>query len=545
MNETGSISAVAEQTLAQALIHALHRRGTKRVYGVPGGGSSLDLIAAAEAVGMTFVLTRTENAAVMMAAVDADMTGAPGMALTTKGPGLAQAMNGIAHAALDRAPVIVVTDGFSDELASYVTHQVFDQAAMSAPVIKGYSRLESDDPAREIEDLIDTAMRGVQGPVHVEMTGAAARRVVPAPSVSARAASDGSVVDSPAPDLAKAHALLAEAKRPVVVVGLEARTEAAETRAFVEALGCPVLTTYKAKGVIPDDYPARVGLFTGGAAEAPTVDQADLIVLVGLDPVELILQPWRYAAPVLDIAKNRYRPHYVAATEAVYGPLAPALSALAGRNTAPGWTVEEIADLRDDQRARIGFPGAKGISAQDIVERAAEVFGVEARVTVDAGAHMLSATGFWPAMRPNDVQISNGLASMAFALPAGIAAALADPSTRALAFTGDGGLKMCVGELATAVQYDVDVTVIVFNDGALTMIDLKQQSRGLDPAGTRWPRTNFAAVAKGFGCAAWRVSSTEEYGAALKEAKATKGPSLIDVVLDPSGYAAQLKAMRG
>ena len=540
MNRIGGTSEVTGRTLAQTLIEALHARGTRRVYGVPGGGSSLDLIAAVEALGMTFVLTRTENAAVMMAAVDADMTGAPGMALTTKGPGLAQAMNGIAHASLDRAPVVVVTDGFSEQLASYVTHQVFDQRAMSGPVVKGYSRLEGEDPASEIEALIDTAVSGVQGPVHIEMTGAAARRRVPASSPAVRGTEE-----APAPDLARAHALLAEARRPVVVVGLEARQDAAETVAFVEALGCPVLTTYKAKGVIPDDDPARVGLFTGGAAEAPTVDQADLIVLVGLDPVELILQPWRYDVPVLDIARNRHVPHYVTATEAVIGPLAPTLTALAGRNARRGWSLEEIAALREEMRARIGFPDARGITAQDIVERAAGVFGSDARVTVDAGAHMLSATGFWPAMRPNDVQISNGLASMAFALPAGIAAALAEPGTRALAFTGDGGLKMCIGELATAVQYEAGVTTIVFNDGALSMIDLKQQSRGLAPAGVRWPRTDFAAVAKGFGCPAWRVATVDEYDAALKESRATKGPSLIDVVLDPSGYGAQLKAMRG
>lgn len=543
MNMAEGTSTMREQTLAEVLIGALHARGAQRVYGVPGGGSSLDLIAAAEALGMTFVLTRTENAAVMMAAVDADMTGAPGVALTTKGPGLAQAMNGIAHASLDRAPVVVITDGFSEQLASYVTHQVFDQAAMSRTVVKGYSRLESADPAREIDDLIDIAMGGVQGPVHIELTGPAARRIVQAAPAAARAEVAAQPV--PDPDLARAHALLAEARCPVVVVGLEARDVVSETIAFVEALGCPALTTYKAKGIIPDDHPARVGLFTGGAAEAATVDKADLIVLVGLDPVELILQPWRYEAPVLDLARNRHTPHYVVPAAAVYAPLGPVLTALSGRNAEPGWTEEEIAGLRADQRARIGFPGSTGITAQDIVEQAAGVFGTDVRVTVDAGAHMLSATAFWPAMRPNDVQISNGLASMAFALPAGIAAALAEPGTRVLAFTGDGGLKMCIGELATAVQYEADVTVVVFNDGALTMIDLKQQSRGLAPAGVRWPRTDFAAVAKGFGCAAWRVSTIEEYGTALEEARATKGPSLIDVVLDPSGYAAQLKAMRG
>jgi len=524
-------------TVAEHLVAALFARGTRRIYGVPGGGSSLDLIAGAEALGMTFVLARSENAAVMMAAADSDISGAPGAVLTTKGPGLAQAMNGLAHASLDRAPVVCITDGFSQALAAYVTHQVFDQEGMSRPVVKGYSRLEGDDPCAEIEALIDLACAPCRGPVHIELTGVAARREVSATTPVVATSRD-------APSLDAAHTLLSGARRPVVVVGLEARSVPAETLRLVEGLGCPVLTTYKAKGVIPDAHPNRVGLFTGGAAEAPTVDQADLIVLVGLDPVELILQPWRYDVPVLDIAEMRHHPHYTDATAGVYGPLAPGLDALSGRNTGSDWSVDEIADLAGNMRAAIAFPEGSDIDPQVIVEAAATHL-KDARITVDAGAHMLSATGFWPADMPNDLQISNGLASMAFALPAAIATGLADPSRRVIAFTGDGGLKMCVGELATAVQYAAPVTVVVFNDGALTMIDLKQQSRGLEPAGVRWPRVDFATVARGFGCAAWRVTTKAEYEAALQEAAQTPGPSLIDVVLDPGGYAAQLKAMRG
>ncbi len=526
-----------ELTVAATLIGALYRRGTRRIYGVPGGGSSLDLIAEAESLGMTFVLTRNENAAVMMASADADISGAPGAVLTTKGPGLAQAMNGLAHASLDRAPVVCITDGFSETLKGYVTHQVFDQEGMSRPVVKGYSRLESADPAAEIERLIDLASAPCRGPVHIELTGVTARRTV--------AASWGDEAPATAPpSFDAARALLSQARRPVVIAGLESRSAAAEALALVDVLGCPVLTTYKAKGVIPDAHPARVGLFTSGAAEAPTVDRADLIILVGLDPVELILQPWRYDMPVLDIAEIRHDPHYTMPTAGVYGPLAPSLAALTARNSGSDWTGAEIRDLAVAMRAAIGFPDGPEIDPQTIVEAAARHL-PDAQVTVDAGAHMLSATGFWPADRPNDLQISNGLASMAFALPAAIATGLADPSRRVIAFTGDGGLMMCIGELATAVQYSAPVTVVVFNDGALTMIDLKQQQRGMKPAGVRWPRTDFAAVARGFGCTAWRVTSKAQYEAALAEAAHTPGPSLIDVVLDPGGYAAQLKAMRG
>lgn len=528
---------MTQLTVAEHLVGALYRRGTRRIYGVPGGGSSLDLIAGAEALGMTFVLARCENSAVMMAAADADISGVPGAVLTTKGPGLAQAMNGMAHASLDRAPVVCITDGFSDALSSYVTHQVFDQEAMSRPVVKGYSRLEAGDPATEIEQLIDLACTPCRGPVHIELTGVAARRKVGPATQTTKTKPE-------VPSVEHARRLISQARRPVVVVGLEARTVPEETLRLVEGLGCPVLTTYKAKGVIPNAHPARVGLFTGGAAEAPTIDKADLIVLVGLDPVELILQPWRYDVPVLDIAEMRHEPHYTTATVGVYGALASSLEALSGRNENSDWTPEEIQDLAAAMRASIAFPESEAIDPQVIVEAAADHLG-GARITVDAGAHMLSATGFWPADKPNDLQISNGLASMAFALPAAIGTGLADPSRRVIAFTGDGGLKMCIGELATAVQYQAPVTVIVFNDGALTMIDLKQQQRGMATAGVRWPRTDFAVVARGFGCTAWRVSTRAEYDAALAEAAKTLGPTLIDVVLGPGGYAAQLKAMRG
>ncbi|MEI7446820.1 MAG: thiamine pyrophosphate-binding protein, partial [Burkholderiales bacterium] len=165
--------------VAGAFAQALAEAGVRRIYGLPGGGSSLDVIEAAAARGIDFVLTRTENAAVMMAGAMAEVTGVPGVALTTKGPGLANAANGTAYASLDRAPVLVVTDGFTDAQRGYITHQVFDQAAMLAPVVKGRTRLEGTDPGREIRDALALAAALPQGPVHVELTGEAARRPVP------------------------------------------------------------------------------------------------------------------------------------------------------------------------------------------------------------------------------------------------------------------------------------------------------------------------------------------------------------------------------
>jgi acetolactate synthase-1/2/3 large subunit len=134
---------------------------------------------------------------------------------------------------------------------------------------------------------------------------------------------------------------------------------------------------------------------------------------------------------------------------------------------------------------------------------------------------------------------------MAFALPAGLAAALHDPQRGAVAMTGDGGLMMCMGELVTAAQQQANLTVIVFNDGSLSLIDIKRQEIQLPDLGFSWNRPDFAAAARGFGCTAWRVTDAAELEDALNNAAATSGPCLIDVHLDPDGYIEQMRALRG
>jgi acetolactate synthase-1/2/3 large subunit len=134
---------------------------------------------------------------------------------------------------------------------------------------------------------------------------------------------------------------------------------------------------------------------------------------------------------------------------------------------------------------------------------------------------------------------------MAYALPAAIGAALHDPARPVIAFTGDGGLMMCIGELATAAQYNARVCTVVFNDGALSMIGLKQKARQLPNEGVEWPKPRYAAIAEGFGVKGFAANTPQEYRAALKAALDHNGPTLIDVALDPTGYGAQLAGLRG
>jgi acetolactate synthase-1/2/3 large subunit len=533
---------LAVRTVAEALLAELARRGTRRIWGVPGGGSSLDLIAGMERHGMGFVLTKHEGAAAMAALADAELTGAPGVVLTTKGPGMANALNGLACASLERAPVLLVSDGFTQKQLGWITHQVFDQRAASAAFVAGYARAEGAAPAAEIAALLDLAERE-RRPVHLDLTGEAARRA-PGHAAARRLAEDVP------PDLGHGAAHLIRARKPVLVVGLEAveAGAAAAIRELAETLQAPVLVTYKAKGVLPDAHPLHAGIFTGGTLEAACVGAADLILTIGLDPVELILQPWRYRAPVVDVALRPHPVRYVDPAATLHGPLPAAVRRLARAARASDWTPGEIALHRDAARAALAWAGEGGVSPPDIVCLAQEEAGKAGRaprVAVDAGAHMFSATAYWDCDAPRDMLISNGLASMGFAVPAGIAAALHDPARGAIAFTGDGGLMMVAGELATAADAGARLVTVVFNDGALSLIDIKQQQRQLAAAGVRWARPDFARVAEGFGVRGFVATDATEYRAALRAAFAHDGPSLIDVHVDPAGYPAQLQAMRG
>ena len=546
---------MTEITVAELLIDRLKQRGLQRLFGVPGGGSSMDLIDAGRRAGVDFVLSRREDAGIIMAAVTAWLSRAPGLALATKGPGLTSSANGVASAYLDRSPIIFVSDGFGADERNYVSHQYFDQAAVMDPITKVTTTLSGDDPAGELDALLQTLLAAPQGPAFIELTGAVAKRsvAVPAPAKAAKV-----TVGEAAPasgDIDAVRAMINGARRPVIVAGFESTVHdnALAVRRLAEALGAPALVTYMAKGVIADEHDNFAGIFTGGKAEFGCVSEADLIILAGLDPVELIRKPWAYDAPVIDIGEVRHDKHYLTPALGLYGPMGASLDQVTDSLNPSVWTAGEIARHRAAFFEAMAFQERATLTPVSIVRAAARCFVPEfydgprlaPRLAVDAGAHMFSAVAFWPARQPYDVLISNGLATMAFALPAAIAAALQDSDRGAVAMTGDGGLMMCMGELVTAAQQNANLTVIVFNDGALSLIDIKRQEMQLPDLGMTWQRPDFAATALGLGLQSWRVETEGELTAALGEASEQRGPCLIDVVLDPDGYLDQMRSLRG
>ena len=211
---------MTQRTVTEALVERLRDAGVRLIYGVPGGECNLDFIAAADKLGVRFVLTRNETAAAIMASVTAELTGTPGVAMTTRGPGLAAAANGTAYAALDRAPLLLIADGYEDA-ETYVSHQRIDQAGMLAPLTKASADLRSGNPLDELERLLTRATAQPPGPVYLEVAGSRIRAAAPAAAAPRRSTAGPAAIDAAA--LSRARELLARSKRPLVLAGLQAR----------------------------------------------------------------------------------------------------------------------------------------------------------------------------------------------------------------------------------------------------------------------------------------------------------------------------------
>ena len=538
------VARPVDRTLVQGLAAALRARGVRRAFGVPGGGSSLDVIDALAAEGIAFVLTGGETSGALMAAVTAELGGAPGVVVTAVGPGAASAVNGIAYASLERAPVLLITDVAAADEGRHALHQRFDQGALFAPLAKGYLRPRPGDGLDRLEALLDAAAEHPAGPVQIDLSVAAAS--APAGGLVRRAVG----APAPAPDpgaLAAARRLLAGAARPLIIAGMETRELSASEalRGFAQALLCPVMTTYKAKGAIAETAPQAIGCFTGAAAEARCFEGVDLLILFGLDPVELIPGRWRFDGPILSLSVHGGYDYPAPPTVALHGALQRSAAALIEAPHATAWRDAALAALRDRLRSVTAMTGAGARTAQDVVAAVQRAAPERARLTVDSGAHMFSAMALWRAEAPGDVLKSNGLSTMGFALPAAIAAALEEPARPVIAMIGDGGLQMCLAELATAARIGCRIVVVVLNDSRLSLIDIKQQRQQRPSRGVRYQAIDYAAVARGLGCGAHRVAAADPLEPALARAFAQGGPVLVDVAVDPSAYNAQFEALRG
>lgn len=531
--------------IADLVALTLANFGARRAFGMPGG-EVLTLIDGLNAAGVRFVLARNENAAAIMAAGASTMAGGPGVLVTTLGPGLANAVNGIADASQEHVPLIVLTGVVDHGVRGRYTHQVIDHRALLRPLVKGAFEVEAEGAAAVVARAVSLAMSPPMGPVLIELAPGTALLEAPAdekprspPEVLRPALSgDGTAV-------MQLQGRLAAARRPLLIAGWDAVRAGASVQLcrLAERFAIPVITTYKAKGAIPEAH----GLSIGAAGLSPLADRhllplvkkADIVVLAGYDPIEMRqgwLDPFADTAEVIEVTACPPDHGMHRVTQRIEGDIADVLSALlAPPSPAPAtWPDREPDVVKQKLAEAFAVPPAWGPHAAiDAVQRLSPP---DATVTVDSGAHRILLSQMLKIERPFGLLQSAGFCTMGAAVPLAAGVKSVAPGRPAIAVLGDGGLEMGIGELATLRDEALPVVIVVFQDESLALIELKQRQSKLPNAGVRLGRTAYEDVARAFGGSGARVRSRAEFEQAFAAALKAATFSVIICEIKASDY---------
>jgi len=531
----------------QILVEALARNGTDTIYCVPGESylPVLDALHAHPAI--RTIVTRHEGAAANMADAYGKLTGRPGICFVTRGPGATHASNGVHTAREDSTPMILFIGQVDTAFRDREAFQEIDYRRMFGGIAKWATEVDRLERIPEIvAQAFSIAMSGRPGPVVVGLpedvlfgTGQAAD--LP-PARIARAAPMQA-------DIAEAGALLAAAKRPLVIAGGTAWDAAgvAALDRFVRDNDLPLAASFRRQDLFDNRDRHYVGQLGLGVSPrlAERVKEADLLLVIGSRLAEasssgytLVESPLpRQTLIHIHADPDELGRVYQARLPipAAVGPAAAALAALAPV-AAPAWgdwTRAARADYEAHSTPPRLDPPPAGVDFARVMAHLSETLPDDAIIANGAGNYTVWVHRFFRYRRPaTELAPING--AMGYGLPAAIAAKLRHPERTVVCFAGDGCFMMYPQELATAVQFGAPLVLIVVNNGMLGTIRMHQEREYPGRvSGTRLENPDFVALARAFGAHAERIERTEDFPAAFSRAEAAGVPALIELRVDP------------
>jgi acetolactate synthase-1/2/3 large subunit len=526
-------------TYADVIAKLLADAGIEFIFGMPGSRASVELIEAARKQGVQYVLSNNEAAAAVMAATYGVLQHRPGVCSTGVGPGATNAVNGVAHAYLERAPMLLFTDCYPAEMYRHLPRQRVDQVELFRAVTKGSFPIATDSAERSTRRALQLAMEGRPGPVHLDLPDDVMQHEATGLPESIPYERWNGAADPGHPALQRLATTIRQATRPVLVGGLGINRQQSESllQRMAETLQAPVLLTVSAKGALSDDHALCGGTLMGSEARHELLATSDLIITIGVDVVEFF-EPgtWPYQQKLVNIDMVPHMDGLFQPGQELVGDIRMSLEALHPL-LAPcsGWRRDEIAACRQRQRPRVPsrstglLPGV----ALDILR---STLPEETILSTDAGQHKVFASRMWTCQQPLSYLTSSGLGTMGVAIPIAITAKLVRPRQPVVALTGDGGFLMRVSELETARRANVPIVVVIFNDGCLNLIKMKQERQGYPVLGSEFAPVDYVRVATGFGFQAACVDSETALHDAMQQAMTSGEPWVIDARIDPAGY---------
>ncbi len=535
------------RTVTDVMAETMVAWGVTHVFGMVGHSNlgMADAIRRQEEAGrLTFIGIRHEGAASFAASAYAKLTGRPAACLAIAGPGSTNLLTGLYDAKVDRAPVLAISGQVPSKVLGRGAFQDLDLSGAFGDVARFSRTVHAGSDHAEMTAL--ALKHAILGPGVGHLVLPDEVQTLPAAPGAAPVPPDGRLAElAVAPDpavLDRAAGLLRSSRRPVIIVGHGARRDMQEVVRLAEALGAPVLTTFKGKGLIPDAHPLAGGVLgrSGTPVASWLMNEADLLVVLGASFADHTgISPYK---PAIQVDRNPLAlGRFQAVTVPVLGDIGVTARLLAEAPGAAG--DDQRADVADrwaiwraEKARRLADDRGRGVSSAAIFAALTRHAPEDAVIAVDVGNNTYSFGRYFECGRQT-ILMSGYLGSIGFGFPAAMgawAAVQADGSgRRVLAVTGDGGFGQYLAELTTAVRHDMDITHVLLNNSQLGKISKEQRAGRWDVWQTTLHNPPFAEYAQL--CGAWgrRVTDARDLDDAIAAALDQRGPSLVEVISDP------------
>jgi acetolactate synthase I/II/III large subunit len=533
---------------AQRVVETLSAYGVRFIFGVPGAKVDAVFDALLDG-GPELVVCRHEQNAAFMAAAVGRLTGTPGVALVTSGPGTTNLATGLITATTEQDPMVAICGAVARADRLKRTHQSMDAVAALKPFTKYTGEVNDPDNVPEaVANAIRAAVAAPRGaaavvlPADVLTTATSAAIVEPLPVPA--------LGPAPADRITQAANLIRAAQRPVLFVGVRVGDPkpCAALRELLAVTDLPVVQTFQAAGVVSreleDHFVGRVGLFRNQPGDI-LISHADVLVTVGFDPVEYDPRLWNSdpARTLIHIDEipadidNNYQPSLelrgdIAATLTA---MIPPLSGLRLNDTVNAGIAEQRAALLNiDAEARNRPQTDIGLNPAAVVLKIRDLIDDYATVACDIGSHYIYMARHFRVYQPRRLLFSDGQQTLGVALPWAMAAAMVRPGTQVVSVSGDGGFLFSAQELETATRLGLSFTHVILRDNTYDMVGFQEQLKYGRTSGVQLGDYDIAHYAAAFGAKGIRVGGMTEFEAALKESLNEPGITIIDVLVDYS-----------
>ncbi|MCH5586053.1 thiamine pyrophosphate-binding protein [Shimazuella sp. AN120528] len=523
------------KSVADIMLEQLTLWGVKRIYGVVGDAifGLLDAISKQSAI--QFIQVQHESVAAMMASAEAKLTGGLGVCTAQMGPGIANLMNGLGDAYLDHSPVLAITGQAPLNKIGTDYKQYINQQQLVKEFTRSSTLLTHPDT---VVDVLVNAMKlaQIEGTVtHLSVPKDLFTKMTSVQPYKRPVMVSNDRQMYSKESLKQVIQMMRSAKKPMIIAGIGAKSAGRTVEQLTGQWGAGLLTSLGAKGMVPDTSVRMLGgIGEGGNPYASNIlKQADVVLMIGTTwwpegyvPIHTrVIQIEKHA---INIGKGPQVEMGVIGQPETIIPIL--LDELKDYTQNPDWVrqVQEAGQSWALQNQQEGNQVGSPIPPSRIIRALEKTVSPDSIITLDEGDVTL---WFYRNFRAKQQQvlISGHWRTMGFGLPAALAAKLCRPDKQVVAITGDGGLNMVLGDLLTAIQHRLKITLVVFNNKTLQMEEDKMKRSGLNRLGVDLVNPDYVALAKACGWEAYRADSHIELEETLQKALTGSQPTLVDV----------------